>query len=77
MTASYMEPVLLCLAAALSWSRFISIFSADTNATKLRSPLTTIATSTFLVSASLLFCEADTVMALSSRFRDLMAIVSE
>ena len=54
MTHEPMAIVLLCLAAALSWGRFQSLFSASTGHASLYSPMTAIATTVFLTAAGFL-----------------------
>ena len=54
MTHEPIAMVLLCLAAALSWGRFQSLFSASTGHASLYSPMTAIATTVFLTAAGFL-----------------------
>jgi hypothetical protein len=57
MTASILQQLLLCVAAASCWQRFSLIFSPATGHSLLLGPMTSVATAVFLCSASLVFTE--------------------
>lgn len=57
MTISILPQLLLCIAAATCWQRFSLIFSSATARALLLGPMTSVATSVFLCSASLVITE--------------------